>query len=240
MSKKCARYILIFLASMIFLFGCKKDEEAQPIIEYGTVTDIENVVYKTVKIGDQWWMAENLRVSSFNDGTPIDFLAISESDSIWANTVLPMYTSINDSIFGYLYNAFVVRSDKNIAPAGWHVATDEDWKKLESNIGMNDGELNQTGWRGTDEAEKLATKYSVGWPEGGVLYGSNEFGFTAVPGGCRIFDGRTNISSNTAFWWTASEDGNNNLYRYIDAGDRRIFRQFTYPQYGMSIRCVKD
>lgn len=231
----------LFIALSIVLFSaCKKSEDDERTIEYGSVTDVEGNVYKTVKIGEQWWMAENLKVSTFNDGTQIGFLSIDDSDSTWAAANGPLYTVIIDSIYGYLYNGFVVSSEKNIAPTGWHIASDDDWKILESELGMNENEINQTGWRGQSEAEMLATKYAIGWPEAGELYGMDEFGFEARPGGCRIVDGRTNTSSSTAFWWTNTKSGNEIWYRYIDAYDKRIFRQHTYTQYGMSIRCVKD
>ncbi len=233
--------ILFCIAACVMLvFSCKKEEEEEIVIERGTVTDIDGNVYATVKIGDQWWMAENLRVTKFNDGTTIEYIELNSDDSLWANSADAAYTYINDSISGNLYNGNVVQNGKNIAPAGWHIPTDEEWKTMEATIGMQSGDLNQTGWRGEFEGDKLASKYSAGWPEGGLLYGTDEFGFHALPGGCRIFDGQTNISSLTAFWWTRSADENELWYRYMDAQQKRIFRQHTYVQYGMSIRCVKD
>jgi uncharacterized protein (TIGR02145 family) len=225
---------------MMLVFSCKKEETEEIIIERSTVTDIDGNVYATVKIGDQWWMAENLRVTSFNDGTALNYIALNSEDSLWANATDPSYTFINDSISGNLYNGNVVLSDKNIAPAGWHIPTDDEWKTMEATIGMHSTELHQTGWRGEFEADRLASKYSQGWPEGGLLYGTDEFGFRALPGGCRIFDGQTNISGLTAFWWTRSSTEGELWYRYIDSQEKRIFRQHTYVGYGMSIRCVKD
>ena len=126
------------------------------------------------------------------------------------------------------------------APEGWHVATDEDWKALEREVGMSQNESNALGWRGTIEAELLTAKNSSGWPEGEVLFGSDAYQFNAKPGGCRVFNGELNLQGNTAFWWTATTDGNEAWYRYIDASQTRIFRQHTYKGYGMSIRCVKN
>lgn len=209
-------------------------------IERGTVTDIEGNQYATVKIGDQWWMAENLRCASFNDGSALNYHNLEAEDSLWAKSEQPAYTFINDSIFGYLYNGKVISDSRNIAPMGWHIPTDQEWKTMEETIGMGSFDLNQTGWRGENEGEKLTSKYSVGWPEGGVLFGSDEYGFDAIPGGCQIFDGRTNVSSTSAFWWTSDFAGEEIWYRYLDWQDKRIFRQHTYPAYGMSIRCVKD
>jgi uncharacterized protein (TIGR02145 family) len=239
--KHIKQSFLFLITLIVILFSsCDKEEVEEKIIERGSVTDIDGNQYTTVKIGDQWWMAENLRVTKYNDGTALNYIDQNNSDSLWANTTEASYTFINDTIFGHLYNGNVVLSDKSIAPVGWHIPSDEEWKTMEEAVGMAAGELGQTGWRGEVEAEKLSTKYSAGWPEGGVLFGSDEFGFAAIPGGCRIFDGRTNISSNTAFWWTSSTSDSDLWYRYIDAKEKRIFRQHIYTQYGMSIRCVKD
>jgi uncharacterized protein (TIGR02145 family) len=242
MSKKLnsfwAGWLLLFV--VFVLVGCNDETDAPHVIERSTVTDVDGNVYKTVKIGNQWWMAENLAVTHFNDGTGLDFFALNDADTLWANAINPSYTVINDSLFGYLYNFNVVENAKNIAPEGWHVATDEDWKTLEREIGMSQEESNSLGWRGSNEAEKLAVKYSVGWPEGSALFGTGEFGFEAKPAGCRLFNGEVNYQGNLTFWWTASTDGNEGWYRYIDANQTRIFRQHTYKGYGMSIRCVKN
>ncbi len=234
------QFLSVIAAFVMLVSSCKKEETVEQIIERGTVTDIDGNQYETVKIGNQWWMAKNLRTTRFNDGSALNFISLTDDNSLWANATVPTYTFINDSVFGYLYNGRVVASDKNIAPVGWHIPTDEEWKTMEETIGMASSDLNQTGWRGENEGEKLTTKYSVGWPEGGLLYGTDEYGFRALPGGCRIFDGRMNISSNTAFWWTRSLTDAEVWYRYVDVQEKRVFRQRTYSQYGMSIRCVKD
>jgi uncharacterized protein (TIGR02145 family) len=224
----------------VFFTGCQEEETPVRVIETSAVVDIDGNVYKTVKIGNQWWMAENLKVTRFNDGSPMDFYATSDANALWANALNPSYTVINDSLFGYLYNFNVLENAKNIAPEGWHVPTDEDWKILEREIGMSEAESNGSGWRGTKEAEKLVTEFSAGWPNGIVLFGSDDYGFNAKPGGCRLFNGQWNAQGNTTFWWTSSSNGNEGFYRYIDANQTRIFRQHTYKGYGMSIRCVKN
>jgi uncharacterized protein (TIGR02145 family) len=224
------------------IIACQKNSPAEPLLEFGSVSDVEGNVYKTVKIGDQWWMAENLRVTKFADGAPLTFINRIGTDSLWSNLDSAAYTVINDTLFGYLYNFAAVSNDSHaIAPTGWHIATDEDWKLLESFLGMSEQEVNALGFRGVNEAEKLVSKYSVGWPEDGILFGSDKVGFNAKPGGCRLFNGIFSEQSNMAFWWTATPEGSGEAwYRYIDSNDKRIFRQHTYTRYGMSIRCVKD
>jgi uncharacterized protein (TIGR02145 family) len=230
--------LLILL--LIAFSSCKEETKEEVVIERGTVTDIEGNVYNTVKIGDQWWMAENLKVSRFNDGTEINLIDNTNNEE-WENTNLPSYSTINNGTSGYLYNGNVVRSEKSIAPEGWHIPSDEEWRKMESYIGMKSSEVNATGFRGENEAGLLTSKNSTGWPAAGVLFGTDDFGFDARPGGCRIVDGRINIFNTTAFWWAKDTINNGEgWYRYIDVYESRIFRQTTYNEYGMSIRCVKD
>lgn len=232
-----AVFSLVFIA---VLQSCNTDSPEQPVVETGSVSDIEGNTYKTVKIGNQWWTAENLRVTKFNDGSAITFIDENANDTLWSQANEPAYTTINNGQFGLLYNYAVVESSLNIAPEGWHVATDEDWKALEKEIGMSQNESGSLGWRGTTEAELLTAKNSAGWPEGATLFGKDTYQFNAKPGGCRVFNGELNLQGNTAFWWTASTDGNEAWYRYFDASQTRIFRQHTYKEYGMSIRCVKN
>jgi uncharacterized protein (TIGR02145 family) len=230
--------------SMTLFTGCTKEEETPYVIERGSVTDVDGNVYGTVKIGNQWWMAENLRVTAFNDGTPISYIpVISGEDSIWANVDSAAYCFINDSLFGYLYNAHTFNNGKNVAPAGWHVPTDDEWRELERTLGMSADETRQTGWRGVSEANALVAQYNVGWPANDQtvgLYGSDYYGFNALPSNVRGHDGRTNIQNNSAFWWCNSASEGQYYYRSIDTYHRRIFRQVNYPTYGMSIRCIKD
>jgi len=224
----------------ILFTGCQEEETPARVIETSTVTDVDGNVYKTVKIGNQWWMAENLRVTRFVNGESVVQIDANVSDTVWAGLSEPAYTSINDGQYGLLYNYPVVESSNSIAPEGWHVPTDEDWKILEKEIGMSQSESDALGWRGSSEAELLASKNSMGWPAGAVLFGLDEYGFNAKPGGCRVFNGELNLQGNLAFWWSASMNGDEGWYRYIDANQTRIFRQHTYKGYGMSIRCVKN
>ena len=220
--------------------GCKKKtKNSSSVIETGTVMDIDSNIYKTVKIGDQWWMAENLNVTKFNDGTSILEIPTTENDSVWAKNNLSAVCLI-DKRYGRLYNWSAVSDAKKIAPKGWHIPTDEEWKKLEQQIGMSSTDTDKLAWRGSNLAGKLFPLNSIGWPTTSAVFGTDDFGFSALPGGCRVFDGSVNTESNTAFWWTATENGAKAYYRYIDYNNTNIYRQSTYKAYGFSIRCVKD
>jgi uncharacterized protein (TIGR02145 family) len=237
--KRAYTFVLSFLFISLIISSCKKESKTEKVIEYGTVTDVQGNTYKTVKIGEQWWMAENLRVTVFNDSALITSIPSNAADTIWANTLKPAFCIV-DSSFGGLYNWYTISSLKNIAPKGWHIPSDEEWKKLENAVGMSNSESCNTAWRGSNEAEKLMVNSSIGWQTPIVAYGSNESGFSALPGGCRLFSGKVNAEKNTAFWWTSTEFNNEAWYRYIDGQQRKIFRQHTYKNYGFSIRCVKD
>jgi uncharacterized protein (TIGR02145 family) len=231
--------IIMCLLFFSVITSCEKEKE-EIIIERSTVTDAEGNTYQTVKIGNRWWMAENLRSTNFSDGSPIALIPVSALDSLWLNANGPAYCIINQGETGFLYNGSVVNDARGVAPAGWRIPTDDDWKQLEAYIGMSDTEVQATGWRGENHAELLVSKNSAGWSIGGSLFGRDVYGFDALPGGCRIRDGRTNIFGTAAFWWTSTSADSTNVYRYIDYKQIRIFRQSELQEYGMSIRCVKD
>ena len=161
--------------------GYSNEVFATPVV-MGNVTDIDGNVYQTVKIGDQWWMAENLKVIHYQNGDGITKLP---NNTVWSTYGEGAYCNYdnNDSnadIYGSLYNWYAVNDSRNIAPDGWHVPTDEEWKELEMFLGMSQSEANGTGWRGTDEGSKL--KATSGWSG---FNGTNESGFSALPGGSR-------------------------------------------------------
>lgn len=115
----------------------------------GTVTDIDGNVYQTVKIGNQWWMAENLKVSHYQNSDAIPNVT---NNSDWGNLSTGAYCAYNNdnvniSTYGLLYNWYAVADSRELAPTGWHVPTDEEWKQLEMSLGMSDSEANDRGWR---------------------------------------------------------------------------------------------
>lgn len=237
------RTIYLLATSILLLVGimsCNKEEVATSTPEYGSMTDVQGNTYKTVKIGNQWWMAENLKVTVFNDKTPINAIAENAADSIWENTSKAAFC-IYDTTLGALYNWKVIDNIKIIAPKGWHIPTDDEWKTLEKTLGMESAELEKTAWRGKEEADKLLAKYKAPTESELYAFGTNESGFSALFAGCRLFSGVINQEKNTAFWWTSTPfTGNEAWYRYIDANQKKIFRQHTYTNYGFSIRCIKD
>lgn len=235
------KHILFFV---VFIFlglqACQKETNTPIVLEYGTVTDVDGNTYKTVKIGDQWWMCENLRVKHFNDGASLSFIENQNQDTLWAQSTEPIYSFINDSLLGCYYNHLAIQDTRKLAPEGWHIPSDEEWKTLEKTIGMSENQSNQLAWRGTNEAELLVNKNSSGWPTGTVPFGMDTYDFSILPAGCRLFNGELTYGNNAFFWTSTSIANGQAYYRYFDCQKKNIFRQTTYPQYGMSIRCVKD
>lgn len=94
----------------------------------GTVTDIDGNVYQTIKIGNQWWMAKNLKVTHYRNGEAIPNIT---NDSEWINLSTGAYCAYNNdngniATYGLLYNWYTVVDSRNIAPSGWHVPTDDE------------------------------------------------------------------------------------------------------------------
>ncbi len=200
-----------------------------PDITYGTVTDINGNIYRTVNIGTQEWMAENLRVEKLNDGTAIQFLPDASS---WSSTEsgLPAYSWYNNDSIGYgaLYNWYAVSTGK-LCPVGWHIATDEEWTILTDYLG---GQELAGG--------KLKEKGTAHWQEPNTG-ASNESGFSALPAGYRHFSGYFNGIGKYGYWWTSTESSENEAFlRTMSYGFPNIDRSSSSKKSGMTIRCVKD
>ena len=248
MKLKIRYFIGILLLSIITLtmFSCENDipTQSNPPTS-GTVTDIDGNVYKTVKIGTQWWMAENLKVTHYRNGDPIPNV----TDSIeWSGLSSGAYCEYdndanNVTTYGRLYNWLAIADSRNIAPVGWHVPTDEEWKQLEMYLGMSQADADTVGWRGTTEGGKLKDSGTTSWisPNTGA---TNESGFTALPAGSRIYqDGHfVDIGYLAIFWSSTEYDSNYSWFRALVYEYSNICRLHYIDSKlsGLSIRCVKD
>ncbi|MEX0982173.1 MAG: fibrobacter succinogenes major paralogous domain-containing protein [Bacteroidales bacterium] len=231
---------LILVFSLVFIIGCEK-ENGNGVI--GPVEDIVGNVYQTVTIGDQVWMAENLKTTKYNDGTDIpnvientDWRSLSTGAYAWYENDETTY----GDIYGALYNWYAVETG-NLCPSGWHVPTDAEWKTLEMHLGMSQTEADDTGWRGTDEGGKLKEIETTHWnsPNTGA---TNETGFTALPDGHRDNSGSFSNVGNYGSWWSATE-----YYtyyacgRYVGYGSSGVGRDNDVEKEdGVSVRCLRD
>jgi len=243
------KFQIASITAILIMFVCVSCEDdkitPEPMNETGVVVDIENHSYNTVKIGDAWWMAENLKVTTYRNGNPIN---LSQSTSSW-NTGLEAYCLYdnNQSAPGLLYNKAAVSSPNGLAPEGWHVATEQDWQNLERELGMSNENIDKLNWRDEGSCgEKLKIQAPAGWSRFGTLWPSNSSGFTALAGGCRLGNGTWSNPGlfSTGFWWSSSYLGNGfsntSYFRQLDYKKAGIFRFYVDKKYGMSVRCVKD
>ncbi len=231
---------LLFSPSLCFGFtfliavSCnKEDDSIQPI----TLSDLDGNVYKTVVIGDQVWMAENLKTTKMNDGTEIPLV---EEDSVWFNLSLTETPGfcwyLNDeatygATYGPLYNWYAVETGK-LCPEGWHVPSDAEWNQLTTYLGGEKdagGKLKETGTAHWESPNASAT---------------NETGFTALPAGWREPWGYYDYLGLMGSWW--STDWTSNTYnkfgwiRLVSFENGEAFRDGFAQNIGISVRCLQD
>ncbi len=192
------------------------------------VSDIDGNFYHSVKIGDQVWLKENLNVTHYNDGTKIPNVT---DANVWNNLTTPGYCDYNNDpeiskIYGRLYNAYAVFTEK-LAPAGWHVANDNDWTELYWFVNTNGGALKEVG--------------TIHWasPNTGA---TNSTGFTALPNGDRTCEFGISAQINTyATWWSATPSGNFGHLLFVtnDSSDFTVY-YLVLPANVFGVRLIKD
>jgi len=203
------------------------------------VTDVDGNSYITVKIGEQWWMAENLKVTHYRNGDPIPQVI---NEAKWDTLTTSAYCHYgnddqNADSYGCLYNWYTVNDNRTIAPEGWHIPTDEEWKQLERYMGMGQSKVNNTDYRGTDEGKRL--KSVTGWMTDGG--GIDEYGFMALPAGCRDYNDNFYGMGIAAYFWSTSEYNHDFAWcRYLYDFNADVGRNMHDKRNGYSVRCVKD
>ncbi len=206
----------------------------------GTVIDVDGNSYRTVVIGTQVWMAENLKVTHYRNGDAIPNIT---DAGTWAGMITGAYCEYNNDAsnvdtYGRLYNWFAASDGRNIAPAGWHVPSDVEWKQLETYLGMSQTEADADGYyRGTVEGGKLKESGTAHWysPNSGA---TNESGFSALPGG---YGGPFVYMGLGAGFWSSTENISSTGWdRGLWGSLTGIGRYDSAKQSGFSIRCVKD
>ncbi len=175
--------------------------------KYGELYDPrDGKTYRTVKIGDQTWMAENLSYRP-------------PAGNYWAYDNDPA----NFAKYGCLYDW---ETAKNVCPAGWHLPSDAEWTKL-------------TEYLGGKEVAGKKMKSKTGWKDSGN--GTDESGFSGLPGGSRDNDGTFNFIGNYGYWWSSSEYFTDNTWsRYLGYGNGSAGRATPNKTLGFSVRCLRD
>jgi uncharacterized protein (TIGR02145 family) len=220
-----------------------------PRLEYGVITDIENNKYKTITIGTQTWMAENLRTTKYQNGDLIGTTSSPAVDITKEST--PEYQWVydgNESIaaqYGRLYTWYTINDSRNICPIGWHVPTHEEWTTLADFL-INNG----YGFGGSGNKIAKAMVATSGWDIDGTQgnpgndqSNNNSSGFSAIPGGFRASDNAGfSFIGGGGYWWSSTDGGTILAWRgcymwyssgfvYMDASDKKV---------GLSVRCLRD
>lgn len=209
-----------------------------PNKSYGSLTDQDGNTYKTITIGSQTWMAENLRTTKYRNGDEIPEVTDS---TLWENSTAGAYCNYQNTnnietiaTYGRLYNWKAATDDRMIAPSGWHLPTLNDWMILSNYLVDSVAGI------------KLKESGNLHWKQTYLFEGTNETGFTALPGGYRIHYGHQFIfmqMEKEGGWWTVTEDSTDldNAYHISMGYNYAGFGGCNCPkQEGFSVRCVKD
>jgi len=188
--------------------------------------------YKVVKIGDQIWMAENLRATDYSngdeiaDGTGVGDITEANDPKYW----FPYNDDLdNVPTYGRLYTWYTLDDSRNVCPSGWHVPTNAEWSELVDHLG---GEFIAGG--------KLKENGTLNWfsPNEGA---TNESGFTALPGGMRGYGGPYGNLGYAGNWWSLTENTTIEAYSWgLSFNNESIYYGGSNKKVGFSIRCLKD
>jgi uncharacterized protein (TIGR02145 family) len=257
--KNIALALIICLSAMTSISQTKKEgqgnDEAKIVISKGEpIKDFDGNIYQTIVIGDQVWMAENLRTTHYRNGevipttkpTTLDISPEEKINPLVAKDLstpqsvvpdipliqLPKYQwpyngdETNVTVYGRLYTWYAATDERNICPVGWHLPTDKEWKELIEYLGGN-----------AVAGGKLKEEGLAHWvePNNGA---SNQSGFNALPAGGRNPDGSFSNQGKYGAWWTSSPG----IYRHIEHDDPYTYRNYYYNSkiMGFSVRCIKD
>jgi len=199
-----------------------------------TITDFDNNVYETVKIGNQTWMAENLRTTHYLNGNAINTTNPATLDII--NQTSPKYQWTYDgndtyiSTYGKLYTWYVITDSRKVCPIGWHIPSDNEWSTLETTLGGNQ-----------IAANKLKEEGNTHWESPYNQDATDESCFSGLPAGYRDWNGTFFQIKSDGYWWSSTESETVRSYaRTVNAGSPVIGRFGAIKSWGISVRCVKD
>lgn len=199
------------------------------------VSDIDGNSYKTVYIGTQHWMAENLKTSKYNDGTAIPNVTDATQ---WSNLTTGAWSYYNNDAannpkYAKLYNWYAVsqttNGNKNVCPTGWHVPSDAEWTVLTDYLGVENvagGKMKEVGTTSWSSPNTDAT---------------NESGFTGLPSGSRGYDGNYSHLGINGGWWSSTEGITDDAWlRVLFNIYGFAFRGVNVKKIGLSVRCLRD
>jgi uncharacterized protein (TIGR02145 family) len=202
-------------------------------LTYGSMTDQEGNIYKTIVIGTQEWMAENLNTSIYRNGDPI---LTNLDNAAWSTTTSGAWAYYNNDEsfecpYGKLYNWYACTDARGLCPVGWHVPSNQEWIELRIAVG---NDVSSTGG-------KLKSIGQFYWnsPNVGAV---NEFGFSSIPAGAREAGGSFNYIGYSANFWTSTLNGSTAYFRNNVAINAGIYESYTEGNLkgGLTVRCLRD
>ena len=250
----------------IFLFvACKDYSTSSDVDDESTSEDVDGNVYKTVQIGEQVWMAENLKTTRYRNR---DDILTNLSNSEWINTssgAMAVYphndvSGINSesemvAAYGRLYNWYAVADSRGLCPEGWRVPSDADWTQL-TNYVVSKGYPNSDAAGGAGNALKSrrqvnspfgppwATNEQPRWNSDDTHSGIDEFGFAALPGSSRSSGtGRYDVLGVYGTWWSSSEVSSTRAQTRVIFNALGVLlpdSQGPPKGVGFSVRCIKE
>ncbi|MFW6226612.1 MAG: FISUMP domain-containing protein [Bacteroidota bacterium] len=220
------------------------------LVSQNTISDIDGNQYNTVTIGEQEWMAENLRVTRYRNGDEILF---DQGHNVWQQSVEGIWTYYdedenNDQVYGKLYNWYAVSDNRGLCPVGWRIPTDADWQEL---VGFIDPKANGNNNKlGTRLRSKRQVNSPLGdpwdteehprWDSHGKRYGTDDYGFNAIPGGSTSMGNAFVHKGRHSYFWSLDEQNENTAWaRVIRFSHRGMSRTAYFKQLGFSVRCIK-
>lgn len=187
--------------------------------------DIDGNTYKSILLGKQEWMMDNLKVTKYRNGQPIPHIQDSIVWNAWKNGAYVFYK--NDTKHGILYNWMAVNDSRGVCPTGWHVPSSFEWDTLAKFLGGN-------------EVAGGKMKAKLHW-ETPNTSATNESSFHALPKGMYGVNGSFNNIGKNAYWWSSSEHGVSSAWgREIGFNESALFAGHGDKRDGLSVRCIKD
>jgi len=249
LTKQLTNMRKILIAAMLLLLAissCKKSDTSSIPSSYtwtasenvlnlpstAVVMDIDGNIYHEIKIGNQTWLQENLKVTHYQDGSPIKLM----KDSLyWGTLTKGAYCDYynqpdNCNNFGHLYNYFAVTNKRGLAPKGWHIPSNDEVDTLVTYLG---GEF--------VAGDKM--KGIQYWENFGDTTVFNSSGFTGLPAGDRSPDGDFSDMGQIGIWWTSTlylPNDNTAYFFMVTSFDGSVINHDDLLTWGWSVRCIKD
>jgi len=219
-----------------------------PCSGIAVVSDISGNTYNTVQIGTQCWMKENLKTTSYSNGTAIP--NVTDPDE-WSNLTSGAYVFYENHLYlkdsyGALYNWYTTVDPSGLCPTGWHVPTNLEWNTLIEYIGgyssPHGNELKSCRQVNSPLGEGCNTSELPRWDESNTDYGTNDYGFSSLPGGNRVYDGYFNVIGNIGLWWSCSDylSDYNAWFIILGCNFGHVGTDADDKRGGFSVRCLRD